>query len=164
MRASPNTYPLAGFHPEDMRRDAGAYSATAGLLSPRRPARASSESLAALMDLTVRGLPFGTRVRRFVSRAILWLHAPPHRWSFAIDLEPLKAGSGSPPLLALHRYRSARASWISTPNRASFQAPAPATSGCWIQTSRHGSGASIMAQPALPGISPIAVNTRAPRA
>jgi hypothetical protein len=31
-----------------------------------------------------RGLPFGTRVRRFVSRAILWLPAPPHRWSFAI--------------------------------------------------------------------------------
>ena len=30
-------------------------------------------------------------------------------------LEPLKAGSGSPPLLALRRYRSARASWISSP-------------------------------------------------
>jgi len=40
--------------------------------------------------------------------------------SLALGLEPLKAGSGSPPLLALHRYRSTQASWIcGHPNRPS---------------------------------------------
>jgi len=44
LTTSPNTYPLAGFHPEDMRRDAGAYSATRGPLvaapgDPRGPPR-----------------------------------------------------------------------------------------------------------------------------
>ena len=62
-----------------------------------------------------RGLPFGTRVRRFVSRAILWLPAPPLIGASRSHLDPLKAGNGSPPLLALRHYRSARTSWISSP-------------------------------------------------
>ena len=56
-----------------------------GASRPQEPARASSESLARLSGTSrSRGLPFGTRVRRFLSWAILWLPAPPHRWSLAI--------------------------------------------------------------------------------
>src|SRR5262245_24647754 len=87
LTTSPNTYPLAGFHPEDMRRDAGAYSATRGPLvaaqgDPRGPPRRALRGSPGTSRS--RGLPFGTRVRRFVSWAILWLPAPLHRWSLAV--------------------------------------------------------------------------------
>jgi hypothetical protein len=52
---------------------AGAHSATAGRTSrPRRPRmEPPREPLAGLQGLTAQGLPFGTRVRRFVSRCEL---------------------------------------------------------------------------------------------
>jgi hypothetical protein len=86
-----------------------------GALRPQETRAGLLEDLLGPRDLTVRGLPFGTRVRRFVARAILWLPAPLLIGASRSHLEPLKAGSGSLPLLALHRYRSARASWISSP-------------------------------------------------
>ena len=111
------------------------------------------------MDLTVRGLPFGTRVRRFVSRAILWLSrsapfagasrstlshsrraaAPRHYWRFTVTGQP--GPPGSPPPTGF------------------LPGAGPCHVRRWIQTSRHDSGASIMTQPATTGISPIAVNT-----
>ena len=100
-----------------VRRDAGAYSATAGAASRPQETRAGLlESLAgslgphgpggclsapAFGDLCP-GPYFGFPLR-------------PIAGASRSHLEPLKAGNGSPPLLALHRYRSARASWISSP-------------------------------------------------
>jgi len=102
--------------PRELRRDAGAYSATAGPVTapgdPRGPPRERCRSRGphgpggclsapAFGDLRP-GPYFGFPLR-------------PIAGASRSHLEPLKAGSGSLPLLALCRYRSARTSWISSP-------------------------------------------------
>ena len=54
------------------------------------------------------GLPYGTRVRRFVSRCKLW------RPVCTVGLEPCGRSPARRPLLVLCRKRSQRASWISS--------------------------------------------------
>ena len=96
-----------------LRRDAGAYSGNPGAAcgGPRRPARASSRALRALGDLPVPGPAFGD----FLPGRRFGFPLRPIAGASRSHLEPLKAGNGSPPLLALHRYRATQASWISSP-------------------------------------------------
>ncbi len=114
---SPTRRPPRGEISAKVRRDAGAYLATAGPCGPRRLRKPPREPCGLSGTSRSRGLPSGTRVRRFLTWAILWLPAPLLIGASRSHLEPLKAGSGSLPLLALRRYRSAQASWTSSPQQ-----------------------------------------------
>jgi hypothetical protein len=111
------------------------------------PHGAPSGALAGSQGLTARGLPSGTRVRRLLapvrtSRSAT--HSPFHTdrssWDFLFAL-PRPPGRRTT-LLQHARRRSDRASWISAPNRASFQAPIAAAQGVGSRTPRLGSDAA----------------------
>jgi hypothetical protein len=93
---------------------AGANSATAGRTNrPRRPARASSGALFEAPRASRPRVAFRhPRCGDFCPGPYFGFPQPLCMGSRS-HLEPLKAGNGSPPLLALCRYRSARTSWIS---------------------------------------------------
>ncbi len=101
--------------PAKVRRDAGAYSTTAGPCGPRRPARASSRTFWVLWTSRSGGCLSAPAFGDLCPGPHFGFPLRPIAGASRSHLEPLKAGSGSPPLLALHRYRSARASWISSP-------------------------------------------------
>ena len=86
-----------------VRRVRGCLVGNRGALRPQETRAGLLESLAGSPDLTVQGLPYGTRVRRFLSRSALRLAAPLHRWRFAIAMQPfggqrLPAIAGALPL------------------------------------------------------------------
>ena len=121
---------------------------------PREPCGLSGTSRS-------RGLPFGTRVRRFWARPAF--RDPP------LPCRSTRAGSTWDALfasetVATHDIAAARTTAIG----AGPPGPPPPTGfdpgagrchvRCWIQTPRQGSGGSIMAQCRRPGISAISVN------
>jgi hypothetical protein len=80
---------------------------------PRRPARASWRASARLSgDLTIpRGCLSAPAFGDFLPGRRFGFPLRPIAGALRSHLEPLKAGNGSPPLLALHRYRATQASW-----------------------------------------------------
>ena len=168
LTTSPNTYPLAGFHPEDMRRDAGAYSATRGPLrapgDPRGPPRepcgsqgphgpGGCLSAPACGDFGP-GPRFGIRHSPAVPHG-QDRHGTPYSPVETVATHGIAAArataGGRQGLLDLH------------PQRASIQAPTAATSGVGSKRPVRAGGTRIMTQPKTAGISPIAVNGAAQR-
>jgi hypothetical protein len=118
------------------RRDAGAVLGNRGAVSP-----APGDLLRGLLgsrvsgsqDLTVRWLPSGTRVRRFLFPVRAYSSA---RSSLAGSSGgfSLAAADWTTPLLVLCSLRSNRASWTKPPNeRPTFQAPIACHVGCWYR-------------------------------
>ena len=115
------------------RRDAGAYSTTAGPCGPRRLRKPPGEPCGLSGTSRSRGLPFGTRVRRFWARPAF--RDPP------LPCRSTRAGSTWDALfasetVATHDIAAARTTAVGRqglldlhPQRASIQAPAAATSG-----------------------------------
>ena len=130
------------------KRDAGAYSATAGPCGPRRLRKPPREPCGLSGTSRSRGLPFGTRVRRFWARPAL--RDPP------LPCRSTRAGSTWDALfasetVATHDIAAARTTAVGRqglldlhPQRASIQAPATATSGVGSKRPVMGSDAAMI--------------------
>jgi hypothetical protein len=110
------------------RQPRGGYPPQEAVRPPREPGRALHGTSRS------RGLPSGTRVRRFVSRSGLWLLTPipacgEHRDSTRANL----AAGGLAGITAPQR--SDRASWTRSlqTTRPAFQAPIACHVGCWYR-------------------------------
>ena len=130
------------------RRDAGAYSTTAGPCGPRRLRKPPREPCGLSGTSRSRGLPFGTRVRRFWARPAF--RDPP------LPCRSTRAGSTWDALfasetVATHDIAAARTTAVGRqglldlhPQRASIQAPATATSGVGSKRPVMGSDAAMI--------------------
>ena len=112
---SPTRRPPRGETSAKVRRDAGAYSATAGPSRPQERAEPPREPCGLSGPHGPGGCLSAPAFGDFCPGPYFGFPLRPIAGALRSHLEPLKAGSGSPPLLALRRYRSAQASWISSP-------------------------------------------------